>query len=76
MAITSALRSAGSALEFAEAPLADWQAAGLIKPSVFKPVFTTIEQRLVIKRLGSVSANDVALLRTVLASVIGYRITS
>ena len=71
MAITSALRSAGSALAFAVAPLADWQAAGLIKPSVFKPVFTTSEQRLVIKRLGSVSANDAALLRTVLASVIG-----
>ena len=30
-----------------------------------------IEQRLVIKRLGSVSASDAALLRTVLASVIG-----
>ena len=71
MAITSVLRSPGSKLAFAEAVLADWQAAGLIKPSVFKPVFTTIEQRLVIKRLGSVSASDAALLRTVLASVIG-----
>jgi mRNA interferase MazF len=76
MAITSVLRSPGSALAFAEAVLADWQGAGLIKPSVFKPVFTTIEQRLIIKRLGSVSANDAALLRTVLAIVIGWSISS
>jgi mRNA interferase MazF len=33
MAITSVLRSTGSALAFAEAVLADWQGAGLIKPS-------------------------------------------
>ena len=71
MSITSVLRSPRSALAFAEAMLVDWQGAGLIKPSVFKPVLTTIEQRLVIKRLGSVSANDAALLRTVLARVIG-----
>ena len=71
MAITSVLRSPVSALAFAEAVLADWQAAGLIKPSVFKPVFTTLEQRLIIRRLGSVSGHDAALLRTVLASVIG-----
>ena len=71
MAITSVLRSPGSALAFAEAVLVDWQGAGLIKPSVFKPVFTTIEQRLIIKRLGSVSSNDAALLRTVLANAIG-----
>ena len=71
MAITSVLRSPVSALASAEAVLADWQAAGLIKPSVFKPVFTTLEQRLIIRRLGSVSGHDAALLRTVLASVIG-----
>ena len=71
MAITSVLRSPGAALSFGEAVLADWQSAGPIKPSVFKPVFTTIEQRLVIKRLGAVSLGDAALLRTVLAAVIG-----
>ena len=71
MAITSVMRSPGAALSFGEAVLADWQSAGLIKPSVFKPVFTTIEQRLILKRLGAVSGGDVALLRTVLAAVIG-----
>jgi mRNA interferase MazF len=71
MAITSVLRSPTSALEFADAVLADWQSAGLIKPSAFKPIFTTLEQRLVIKRLGSVSSNDAAILRTLLAGVMG-----
>ena len=71
MAITSVLRSPASALAFAEAVLADWQSAGLIKPSVFKRVFTTLEQRLIIKRLGRVSSNDAALLRALLATVIG-----
>lgn len=49
----------------------DWQSAGSIKPSVFKPVFNTIEQRLNLKRLGAVSGGHAALLRTVLAVVIG-----
>jgi len=39
MAITSQVRSP---LAFAEALVTDWQVAGLIKPSVLKPVFTTI----------------------------------
>lgn len=43
----------------------------MIKPSVFKPVFTTIEQRLIIKRPGAVSGGDAVLLRTALAAVIG-----
>ena len=38
MAITSVMRSAGVALAVGEAVLADWQSAGLIKPSVVKPV--------------------------------------
>lgn len=71
MAITSVLRSSASALAFAEAVLIDWQSAGLIKPSVFKPVFTTLEQRLVLRRLGRVSSNDAASLRTLLTTVIG-----
>ena len=33
----------GCALGFGEAFVTDWQAAGLVKVSVFKPVFATIE---------------------------------
>lgn len=41
MAITGQVRTP---LAFGEAMLASWQTAGLIKASVLKPVFTTIEQ--------------------------------
>ena len=41
MAITSQVRQP---LGFGEAMVGDWQGAGLIKASVLKPVFTTIEQ--------------------------------
>jgi hypothetical protein len=49
MAITSQVRSPPA---FGEAPVRDWKAAGLLKPSVIKPVIATLEQRLVRKILG------------------------
>lgn len=67
LAITSRVRMP---LGFAEAAVLDWQAAGLIKPSVLKPVFTTIEQRLVVRTMGRLSGPDVAALRAVIDSVI------
>ena len=68
MAITSQVRMP---LALGEAMLTDWSAAGLIKPSVLKPVFTTLEQALVIRAMGALSSTDQATLRTVLASVLG-----
>lgn len=65
MAITSQVRQP---LRFAEALVNDWQAAGLIKPSVLKPVFTTIEQGLVVRTMGKLSGSD---LRETVAQVIG-----
>jgi mRNA interferase MazF len=68
MAITSQVRTP---LGFGEAMLADWQAAGLIKQSVLKPVFTTIEQGLVLRSMGTLSDADLRALRETLALVIG-----
>lgn len=68
MAVTSQLRQP---LAFGEAVVADWQAAGLIKASVLKPVFTTIEQALVIRAMGPLSAADAKTLQAVLGDVIG-----
>jgi mRNA interferase MazF len=68
MAITSQVRQP---LGFGEALLADWQAAGLIKASVLKPVFTTIEQGLVVRTMGALSATDLRTLREAIAQVIG-----
>jgi len=43
---------------------------GLIKPSVVKPVITTVEQRLVRKTLGSLSNNDQQKLRAAIQQII------
>ena len=68
MAITSQVRTPPG---FGEATVADWQAAGLIKPSVLKPVFTTIAQGLVVRTMGTLSTSDLRTLRETVAQVIG-----
>ncbi len=68
MAITSQVRTP---LGFGEAMVSDWQGAGLIKVSVVKPVFATIEQGLVLRVMGHLSAADIKTLREILADVIG-----
>jgi mRNA interferase MazF len=47
-----------------------WQAAGLLRPSVVKPVFATLEQRLVLRQLGTLAAEDQAALRKAIAEII------
>ena len=68
MAITSRIRQP---LAFGEALVADWQGAGLVKPSVLKPIFTTIEQRLVLLVMGRLTGDDCKALRHCLSQVIG-----
>ena len=68
MAVTSQSRSSGA---FGDALVADWQAAGLIKPSAIKPVITTIEQALVIRRLGQLTTEDQQALRNAIAKIVG-----
>jgi mRNA interferase MazF len=68
MAITSQVRVP---LGFGESLVADWQTAGLIKPSVVKPVLTTIEQRLVVRIMGKFAAGDIRALGSVIAQIIG-----
>ena len=68
MAVTSQLRAASV---LGEVWIGSWQQAGLLKPSAVKPVFTTIEQRLVIRRLGALQPADQAKLRQAIAEVTG-----
>ena len=67
MAITSQVHTP---LEFGESEIADWQTAGLPKPSVFKPLVATIEKTLVIKTLGRLEPADRAKLETTLRSIL------
>lgn len=55
MAITSQLRPTQT---FGEIWITDWKAAGLLKPSAIKPVIATFEQKLIVRRLGSLAALD------------------
>ncbi len=68
MAITSQLRTP---LGFADTFLSDWQSANLLKPSVVKPVWATLEQGLVIKKLGQLSTLDQAALKFSIEQAIG-----
>lgn len=68
MAITSQMREP---LAFGEATVSDWQSAGLVKASVIKPVFATVEQGLVIRALGALSAADAVTLRASIAQLLG-----
>jgi len=68
MAITSQLRSSG---HFGDVVVNGWQSAGLLKPSVIKPVLTTIEKNLVIKILGRIDDKDRSSLHEALHTIIG-----
>ena len=45
-------------LSIGECLIEDWRAAGLLKPSAIKPAISTIEQTLVLKKLGRLSSKD------------------
>ncbi|HSB12073.1 MAG TPA: type II toxin-antitoxin system PemK/MazF family toxin [Blastocatellia bacterium] len=55
MAVSSQVTAS---LRAGEALLTDWKQAGLIGPSVVKAVLTTIERKLVIRKLGSLVDAD------------------
>jgi mRNA interferase MazF len=55
MAVTSQVASPP---RFGEVRLSDWKDAGLLSPSLVKPVLTTIDRKLVIRKLGRLKEND------------------
>jgi mRNA interferase MazF len=46
-------------------------AAGLIKPGIVKPVITTIERSLVLRKLGRLSDDTQAAIRKAIGSIVG-----
>jgi mRNA interferase MazF len=68
MAITSQMRPTARLGEvFIEA----WHGAGLLKPSVIKPVIATIERRLVARQLGTLGSGDQAALKQAIEEILG-----
>ena len=68
MAVTS---QQPSNLSVGEVQVQDWRGAGLLKPSVIKPVLTTIDPALVLKKLGRLTSTDQAALRQALTTILG-----
>ena len=68
MAITSQLRPSPG---MGETWVVQWQAAGLLRPSAIKPVLATLEQRLVLRQLGSLESEDRSALRKAIGEIIG-----
>ena len=66
MAVTSQVRSAGY---FGDVSVEKWKQAGLLKPSVIKPIFTTIEKGLVIGKLGRMGEKDLSSLQEAIKSI-------
>lgn len=68
MAITSQVHTPSS---LGEVQVGQWQTANLLKPSAIKPVFATLEQNLILKRLGLLDPSDQAAPRQAIAAVLG-----
>jgi mRNA interferase MazF len=68
MAVTSQVRSP---LRLGEFIIQDWQGAGLLKPSAVKAAITTVEARLVRRRLGHLSDYDLEQLKKMLQGLLG-----
>jgi len=67
MAVTSQLPSS----TLGEAQIGEWRTAGLLRPSVVKPVFATLERALVIRQLGTLSTADRTTLRKAIGEILG-----
>lgn len=68
MAITSHVQAA----TFADnVVIADWQGAGLLKQSVIKPIISTLEKGLVLKKLGRLGDVDRQALQNALGLILG-----
>jgi len=67
MAITGQTRGPMGIGEFW---IENWSGAGLLKPSAVKAAFSTIEKRLVLKKLGNLSSKDLSALEKALKELL------
>lgn len=68
MAVTSRIKAPAMTGEII---IKDWQGAGLLKPSIIKPVITTIECTLVLKKLGQLKEEEQPVLRHAIEKILG-----
>ena len=68
MAITSKTHKTDDPGEYV---IDDWKNAGLVKPSLMKPAISTIERKLIIRKLGGLSSRDMESLERALRGLFG-----
>lgn len=68
MAVTSQLRPSPF---YGELVIQEWANAGLVKPSVIKPVIATLHAKLVLAKRGKLQAPDLDALRSLLREILG-----
>jgi len=68
MAVTSQVRPS---LLFGEVVVTEWKGAGLLRPSVIKPIFATIEKGLLLSNLGQLGEEDRKVLQETLQKLLG-----
>ncbi len=68
LAITSRIRDP---LGYGEAFIQDWQQAGLMKPSIFKPLVFSLETSRILMQLGTLTDRDRERLSDTLQQIIG-----
>jgi mRNA interferase MazF len=67
IAVTSQV---STVLQFGEMPITNWSTAGLLKLSVVKPIVTTIEKKLVLRKLGQLDNTDRKTLKLILQQIL------
>lgn len=70
-AIMSAITSRTDRVLFGDHVMGDWQAAGLLFPSVVAGIVRTIKQNMITRKLGAMSADDMKEVERRLASALG-----
>jgi mRNA interferase MazF len=68
MAVTSQARPG---LGFGESAVESWKDAGLLKPSVVKPILATVDRVLILRKLGTLHDDDREAVRRALAAILG-----
>jgi mRNA interferase MazF len=68
IAVTSQARPGSGITEFA---VGGWKEAGLLKPSVVKPILATVDRHLILRKLGTLRDDDLRAVERTLSAILG-----
>ena len=57
---------------FGDVPIQHWQTAGLVKPSIFRGVVTTVDELDIVRPMGVLERSDFEMLEASIAEVLGF----